>query len=119
MEPTVPENSQSSISSTSTVKDTGSREQQQTAKVLTDTTNNTSLSIRQPESRESLSQMLQQQQHVPMLAKRIEVKTTGPPIVEEVQHDIQMNKRNPSPFHVSSLPRTNNEGNSFHSLIIR
>ncbi|VIO94068.1 Uncharacterized protein BM_BM6579 [Brugia malayi] len=103
MEPTVPENSQSSISSTSTVKDTNSREQQHTTKVLTDTTNNTNL----PESREDFSQLFQQQN--PMLAKRIEVKTTRPLTVQEVQHDIRMNERNPSPFHVSSLSHANNE----------
>ncbi|EJD74859.1 TBC domain-containing protein [Loa loa] len=96
MEPALPENSQSSISSTSTVKDTSLREHQQTAKVLIDTTNNANLPIHRPESRESCSQLLQQQ-HTPMHAKRIEVKTTGPLIVERVQHDIRMIERNPSP----------------------
>ncbi|CAG9536175.1 unnamed protein product [Cercopithifilaria johnstoni] len=103
MEPTVPENSQSSISSTSTVKDTSSREQQQAAKILTDTTNNTNLPIRLPESRESLSQLIQQQRP-PVFTKRIEVKTTRPLTIKEVQHDIPMKERN-----ISLLPHANNE----------
>uniref|UniRef100_A0A0R3RLX7 Rab-GAP TBC domain-containing protein n=1 Tax=Elaeophora elaphi TaxID=1147741 RepID=A0A0R3RLX7_9BILA len=103
VEHTVPENSQSSISSSSTVKDTGSKEQQHATKVLTDTTNNTNLLIHRAESQESLSQLFQQQRS-PMLAKRIEVKTTRPLIIEKVQYDVRMDERNFSP-----LPHANNE----------
>ncbi|VBB32692.1 unnamed protein product [Acanthocheilonema viteae] len=103
-EPAVPENSQSSISSASTVKDNvSSREQQQTAKILTDTTNNTLL-MRGSEGQESLPQLLQQQRP-PIFAKRVEVKTTRPLIVDEVQHDIRINERNMS----SSLHANNEE----------
>ncbi|KAM3720126.1 USP6 N-terminal-like protein [Dirofilaria immitis] len=106
MESTLPENSQSSFSSTSTVKDTSLREQQQLPKIFTDTTNNTNLSICQPESRENLSQVIQQQSS-PMLAKQIEVKVVRPLAVEKVQHNIRMNDGNSSPFYVSPSSHAN------------
>lgn len=118
MEPIVPENSQSSISSSSTVKDTSSREQRQTTMIFTDTTNNTNLSMRRSEGkgssqirREGSSQLFQQRPPVP--AKSIGVKITRPLIVEEIQDDIRMDERN-----MIYLPHTNNEGISFHLLII-
>ncbi|OZC04944.1 hypothetical protein X798_08062 [Onchocerca flexuosa] len=110
MEPTVPGNSQSSISSTSTVKGTSLREKEQRAKILIDTTNNINLSMSRPESREK-------QQYSPVLAKPVEVKIARPIIVEKVQRNIRMNERNPSPLYVSSSSHANNKGSTFQDDI--
>ncbi|VDK81251.1 unnamed protein product [Litomosoides sigmodontis] len=101
MEPVVPENSQSSISSASTVRDTSSREQQQATKVFSDATNNTNLPVRRPESREGSSQLFEKRPAVP--AKSIGVKTVRPLIVEEIQ-DGDLESRRQQQQRLPTLP---------------
>lgn len=109
MKPNVPENSHSSISSTSTVKDTNLREQQKTAKFLTDATSNTNSSMYRPENSESSSELLQKQCNL-MLGEQTRVRNTRPEVVEEGQRGIRCSGRYGSPFHVSSSLHINNRG---------
>lgn len=104
-EPMVMENSHSSLSSTSTLKDISLREQPQPAKGISD---GTKLSSPLRESRENSCAM--EPQHHPVSSAttvpttRIQMKTTRPLLVEEVRCDIRMDGRDssyrvPSPQH--------------------